>query len=580
MLTAATMDEIHSCTPILVGCCRYTHKPGPSCALPVDYPSPLDLMSYTAKQALEDASLPVTEVDRVVTIGTMMDSKLGLSNVPVEWQSLFPNMPQSLAEMLGLSNPKLRLASTHPGGHTPQLLVNEFAVKIAAGECNAVLISGAEALATFARIQKEKLTPAQAGWKRPSGGKLSVSPPLLGQHAVPLTSDELVHGLSAPIYIYPLFENAMRAAKGRTFGDHMVSVSQLCSRLSEVASQNHEHAVFPTHHSALAIRTVSPSNRMVSVPYTKLMCSFLAVDQSASLVMTSVGVARRIGIPRDQWIFLHGAGNLNEQWFVSQRQELHRSEAIQQMLYHSLDMAFTPSSRVEPSPTKLVSMTGQAVKSCLKHIRWFDLYSCFPCAVEAASDVLLLNPAEQAVTVTGGLPYHGGPGNNYTTHSIAAMMERLRRDPTHFGLVTGNGLFLTEHACGIYSAAVPSYGRSAHSGESPLSFLLKFRQRNNCVQDVLNKRPEVVVNSEPRGKARVETYTVVYKRNGSASKVIIVGRLLSSSERFLANMSIKEFQQRPRQFEECLIGMIGFVSRPNSSPTNLFTCHGPAVSKL
>ena len=30
-------------------------------------------------------------------------------------------------------------------------------------------------------------------------------------------------------------------------------------------------------------------------------------------------------------------------------------------------------------------------------------------------------------TVTGGLAYAGGPGNNYATHSIAVMVECLRR---------------------------------------------------------------------------------------------------------------------------------------------------------
>ena len=59
------------------------------------------------------------------------------------------------------------------------------------------------------------------------------------------------------------------------------------------------------------------------------------------------------------------------------------------------------------------------------------------------------------MTVTGGLPYHGGPGSNYMTHSIAAMAERLRADPGAFGLVSGVGMHMTKHAYGLWSAEPP-----------------------------------------------------------------------------------------------------------------------------
>jgi acetyl-CoA C-acetyltransferase len=41
--------------------------------------------------------------------------------------------------------------------------------------------------------------------------------------------------------------------------------------------------------------------------------------------------------------------------------------------------------------------------------------------------------------VTGGLPYFGGPGNDYTTHGIAAMCDRLRAGDGTIGVVTGVG---------------------------------------------------------------------------------------------------------------------------------------------
>ena len=47
--------------------------------------------------------------------------------------------------------------------------------------------------------------------------------------------------------------------------------------------------------------------------------------------------------------------------------------------------------------------------------------------------------------MTGGLPYFGGPGNNYVTHSIAEMMDTVREKPGSRGLVTANGNYVTKN---------------------------------------------------------------------------------------------------------------------------------------
>ncbi len=94
-----------------------------------------------------------------------------------------------------------------------------------------------------------------------------------------------------------------------------------------------------------------------------------------------------------------------------------------------------------------------------------DLYSCFPSAVEAATAALgLATDDRRGLTVTGGLPYFGGPGNNYTTHAIATLTDRLRdrseddaRGP-QFGLATGLGWFITKHALGLYATEPPPGG--------------------------------------------------------------------------------------------------------------------------
>jgi acetyl-CoA C-acetyltransferase len=60
------------------------------------------------------------------------------------------------------------------------------------------------------------------------------------------------------------------------------------------------------------------------------------------------------------------------------------------------------------------------------------------------------------LTVTGGLPYHGGAGSDYLTHAVAQMVRVLRADPGAYGLVTGVGMHMTKHVAAVYSTAPPA----------------------------------------------------------------------------------------------------------------------------
>jgi acetyl-CoA C-acetyltransferase len=121
------------------------------------------------------------------------------------------------------------------------------------------------------------------------------------------------------------------------------------------------------------------------------------------------------------------------------------------------------------------------------------------------------------LTVTGGLPFFGGPGNNYSTHAIAAMMELLRERPGAKGLVTGTGWYLSKHAIGVYSTQAPEPDRGAEP--------LPERPRPDA---------SVELALEAEGPATIETYTVVFGRNGGPSQGIVVGRL-EDGRCFLAN---------------------------------------------
>ena len=88
-----------------------------------------------------------------------------------------------------------------------------------------------------------------------------------------------------------------------------------------------------------------------------------------------------------------------------------------------------------------------------------DVYSCFPSAVQVAANELGLpiGDPSRPLTVTGGLTFAGGPWNNYVTHSIATMAERLVANPGQRGFITANGGYLTKHSFGVYGTEPPSH---------------------------------------------------------------------------------------------------------------------------
>jgi acetyl-CoA C-acetyltransferase len=155
-----------------------------------------------------------------------------------------------------------------------------------------------------------------------------------------------------------------------------------------------------------------------------------------------------------------------------------------------------------------------------KDLSFIDLYSCFPSAVELACRELgIAEDDPRGLTVTGGLPYFGGAGNDYVMHSIVSMLNRLRTRPGSYGLCTGNGWYVTKHSAGIYSS---------RPFEGPWK-----REDPKTYQKEIDAEPHPVVVAKPNGKATVETYTVVTDRKGRRFGIVI-GRLEDGS-RFLAN---------------------------------------------
>ena len=471
--------QVNANTPVLIGVGQRTWHDADIRR------SPVDALREAAAAAIEDAGGDrlTTAIDAVATVRFIADATPRI-------KGHFPRNPgRQLASRLGIANAAVFQGVI--GGNSPQSLVNHFANKLARGEHEAVLLAGAELLATFFAALKG------GGDISAWAGEPQAEPPLIGQDREGNNATELAHGLYRPINTYPLFENSLRHHLGSSREQHHALIAELCSRMSRVAADN-PHAWRQRYRSALDIGTVARNNRYIGYPYTRAMNPILEVDMAAAVIMTTARKARELGIGEDRWIYLRGGADVNDTWHVSERPSLHDSPAI---------------------AAAWQAVTAQAGIT-LDEISWFDLYSCFPSAVEVACRALGLSPLDaRGVTVTGGLPCFGGPGNNYSLHAIAEMVDRLRETGAGHGLVTANGYYLTKHSLGLYSTEPPE-GAWQPIDSAPL-------------QRKIDAGPRLAVAADAAGSATIETYTVAYDREGPKRGIVVARN--SEGERIVAN---------------------------------------------
>ncbi|MFC3174055.1 enoyl-CoA hydratase-related protein [Novosphingobium bradum] len=466
-------------TPVIVGVGQVVrHWSGDT---PSDAPNPNALRHEAARIALDDTQAPAVmrdSVDLVMVVRTNADS---LPGVPQPFGRC-ANPPATLARDLGIAG--ARHVYSVVGGDQPQSLVNEAAERLFAGECRAAVLCGAEAIGALKHARRKRIG---LDWTDSVEGPLEdrgIGDPLLSDY-------ERANGLGMPTQTYPLFEHALRQRLGHTREQYRALIGELWARFSEIA-QAEPFAQFPAHRSAGFLATESAENYRVADPYLKWHVAQDAVNQGAALVMTTVGEADRAGIPRSHLVFLHGYAGIKDR-FVTERADLSRSAAIDA----ALDIAL-----------KAAGKTGA-------DIAHRDLYSCFPCAVLLAAEALGTDWRTADCTVTGGLPFFGGAGNNYAMHAIARMVERLRRAPDDFGLVLANGGFLSKESVGIYSARPPESWQPVDS-----------RPGQQAVDAVPS--PALIAAT---CEATVASYTVVYAKGAPVRGFVLAqaegGRILA-----------------------------------------------------
>jgi acetyl-CoA C-acetyltransferase len=406
----------------------------------------------------------------------------------------YPDPAALAAAELGIQPRSTVMSSV--GGNSPQLLVNEMAAAIARSERDIVLIGGGEVLQTRRRARRIGI---DLEFEPPNSPPC---PTIIGSDKAGTNDIENAHGAYAPTQVYPLFETALRAAAGRSIDEHQHHIGDLWSEFSRVAADN-PHAWSRVPLTADEIAAVSSDNRMVNFPYTKRMNSNIDVDQGAAVLLTSYETATAAGVPADQLVFLHAGADAHDHWWVSERASIGESVAIGVVARAALAAA------------------GIGVDDVAR----FDLYSCFPSAVQMAMHSIGLagrkGGDDRPLTVTGGLCFGGGPLNNYPTHAMARMVELLRADPGSFGLTTALGWYATKHSCGIWSTTPPANG-----------FV---RVDPAITQASVDATPRREYIASYDGAATIEATAVPFDRDGNPTMAIVTA-LCDDGTRVWANV--------------------------------------------
>lgn len=454
------MTQLDPRTPVIVGAGQITHRLQPDA---LKLAEPAALIGRAVRAAAEDSGAAdeiLKAADSIRCAGVLA------------WQ--YRDVAALVAADLGLS-PRETVQSTI-GGDSPQRLINETAEAIAGGELDVAVIAGAEAMASLNAARRQGVTPP---WR--TQGDHVAPARVSGSDRHPVNEAEIRVGLLAPLDVYALIESAVGARAGDDPATHLQRIAELWSRFSSVAATN-PYAWLPRAYTPHQIATPSPDNRPVSSPYTKLLSANIQVDQAAAVIVCSVDAARRAAVPPERWVFIHAGAQATDEWHVTERDDLTSSPAIRAI------------------GVSVLEHTGLTIDD----VAYIDLYSCFPSAVQIAAAGLGLPIAdsERPLTVTGGLTFAGGPGNNYSTHGVATLVPLLRSDPEAFGLQTALGWYVTKHAIGVYSAMPPPRPfRSLHPSPS--------------------NEPARVARTDYTGPATLEAFTVRHDRDGAPTNAAV-----------------------------------------------------------
>lgn len=434
----------------------------------------IELMLEALREA--ERELGATLLDRLDWLG-------------VEDQISFPNpAPQDdLAARLP-NRPARAVKTFEASGDGPLQLINDAANLIGRGEIRLAAAVGGEALRTAAKRAQAAIA---AGREPPTSSITDVATERAGRLA-------RKYGLLTPIDVYPLYENATRAAWGQSLPEGQRESAQIWAGFSAVAAAN-SHAWLRRAIPPEQIAEAAADNRMVSFPYTKLMVANSSVNMGAAVIIASLAMARELGVPEDRIVYVGPGAAAHEDNDFLKRDSYARSASLETTVAAALDR-----NGLEPGD--------------IDHV---ELYSCFPCVPKMARRALGW-PVDKPASVYGGLTFGGGPIGNCMMHAAAQMVRRLREKNGENGLIVANGGYAT------HSHSIVLTRRPVPAGTFPQDY---------NVQPEADRRrgpaPELLENYE--GEGVIETFTIPFDRRGKPAHGTVIARAPGGA-RFLAHV--------------------------------------------
>jgi acetyl-CoA C-acetyltransferase len=388
-----------------------------------------------------------------------------------------------------------RRVNADMGGDTPIRALHDAAVRILSGASTVAVVVGGEAGHALASARRNKL---RLSWPDPAPPETAFAP--RSTRRINPAAERV--GATAPIHVYPLYENAFQAARGQNPAEGNTASAALWARFAAVAAAN-PYAWIRSSPDAAEIAAPSPSNRPVAFPYTKLMVANPSVNQAAAVVVASLAWALEHGVAQDRLVYIWGGAAAEEPPDYLQRDRFDRSTAQEAVLDRATKIAGGDSRRFD-----LV-----------------ELYSCFPVVPKMAMERLVLRAGVEP-TVAGGLTFFGGPLNNYMSHAVCAMVRRLRSGTSaQVGLLYANGGVVSKHHS-LVVATEPS--------EPPLANDYSVQAEADA-----NRGPSPPLVETYVGPASVETFTVVYRADGAVDYGVLVLRTARRA-RVIARASVDD----------------------------------------
>lgn len=448
-------------TPVIIGVGQYSERVGEPGYEALSY---MDLGGRALAAAIANTAAGGPVADAIDTLAAIRAFEMSRPGKEPPFGGP-DNIPGALAKRVGACPQRMILSPT--GGQTNQQYVGEFASAIAAGDSQCAVIIGSEVISTALALAAKGEKP---DWSEAIGGEFDDRGYGIDGMMEPAL---FAHGATGAIPLYAIAENARRAKLGKGLDEYRRDIGELFAPFTRVAAAN-PHAAAPVERSAEELATVTDRNRIVAEPYPRMTVARDQVNQAAAIIIASAGKARELGVPEDKWVHIHAVTSATE-----------------------LELSERPDLSANPASIASVERALEIAGKGMEDMAFLDFYSCFAIPVFNQCDHFGLSANDpRGLTLTGGLPFFGGAGNNYSAHAICEAVERVRAHRGQFALVGANGGWMSKYATGIYSAEPADWSA----------------ERVAALPKASNG---VARSNDPFDQATVESYTINHSRTGS-----------------------------------------------------------------